>query len=92
MIFTALLISACGVYTKREWLAFFFDGVPAEKTAGADVSGSPAVAAAPHAAAAVNSAETDGSVKTGPAHRDLRCDACHESQVSQKCHDPVLNQ
>lgn len=84
------LLAACSAHTKREWLPFFFDGVPPEKTEGEAVPGPPADAegrmpeAPPLPAAAVAPAKT--------VHRpygERSCDACHESRFSQKLRAPT---
>jgi predicted CXXCH cytochrome family protein len=86
-IFGTLLLAACGAHTKREWLTFFFDGVPPEKSDGQAAAtqqppGTPGPRISPLAAALAAKA---APVKT--IHRPYdtrRCDACHESQFSQK--------
>lgn len=90
-ICTVLLLTSCGAHTKREWLTFFFDGVPPEKTEGKASPGQPPVAPGPKTGVpADNLAAAAAPART--VHRpygDRKCDACHESQYSQKLRGEV---
>ncbi|MEW6719744.1 MAG: cytochrome c3 family protein [Thermodesulfobacteriota bacterium] len=84
-ILGTLLLAACGAHTKREWLTFFFDGVPPEKTESPAGAGQPVASAPPKAApAAFPAAKAAPEKVVHPPYRDRRCDACHESKFSHK--------
>ena len=90
-ICTVLLIASCGAHTKREWLTFFFDGVPPEKTEGQAVPGQPSVAPGRKAGVPTDNLAA-AAVPAKTVHQpygDRKCDACHESQYSQKLRGAV---
>jgi predicted CXXCH cytochrome family protein len=98
--FAVVVLAGCGV-TKRQWLTFFFDGVP---------SGTNTVQTA--RVGADENISTNVAVTSGPAlasvkvllhqpYGDHSCNECHESKFSQKlkskplelcfsCHDDFL--
>lgn len=77
-----VLASGCSTQTKRQWLTFFFDGVPPEKTnslataTGTAFNGTNAAAAQATSAAPV--------LQVHPPYAEGKCIACHESNYSQK--------
>ena len=81
-----LLLASCGAHAKRDWLTFFFDGVPPEKTERQGVAGQPPVAPGPNAGVPADNL-VPAAEPARTVHRpygDRKCDACHESQFSQK--------
>jgi|GEM_PF-1466105 len=77
-----VLASGCSTQTKRQWLTFFFDGVPPEKTnvvataSGASVTGTNAAAGQATGASQVQVLH--------PPYAEGKCTECHESKYSQK--------
>jgi predicted CXXCH cytochrome family protein len=83
-------LAACSAHTKREWLTFFFDGVPPEKKEGQAYPQPPVAPeskALPTGAAVARKTELEKTIHRPFLNR--RCDACHESQFSQKLRGPA---
>jgi predicted CXXCH cytochrome family protein len=85
-------LAACGAHTKREWMAFFFDGVPPEKSESqaAAPAQPPATVdskTVPPAVALARKAELERTIHR--PYQNRRCDACHESVFSQKLRGPA---
>ena len=81
-----LVLTAGAETRRRQWLRFFFDGVPPEKTAPI----TPAAVAAADSMPAIYLAAR--AAPPGVRHKpyaDRDCTACHESQFSQKLRGEV---
>lgn len=88
----ALLLSDCTAHTKREWLTFFFDGVPPERTESPTAAASPRQPGPPGTSAGLPPSPAAKAAPGETVHRpyqNRRCDACHESKFSQKLRGPA---
>jgi len=85
-------LAACGAHAKREWLTFFFDGVPPDKPETKTAAALPPDAPGPQTgppSAAVLARKTAPEKTIHRPYDSRRCDACHESQFSQKLRGPA---
>jgi predicted CXXCH cytochrome family protein len=77
-----VLASGCSTQTKRQWLTFFFDGVPPEKSSQSVVTTN-AVAGGTNVATSPSASSAPELIQH-PPYAEGKCTECHESRFSQK--------
>ncbi len=102
-----MLASGCSLKTKRQWLGFFFDGVPGPGSETTTALRQTELAKAPvqatHLLSARRVAAPEPSLFMHVPYGDRQCGECHEGKFSQKlkgtplqicfaCHDDFLKE